>query len=147
MTELAKVKEVARARRQIRVAILEAHLAGVVEGIKRFAWTDDSNGYDYVGPEFERSELDEVLRHAVEAMEDECAKMLADPEHGPNSAEACRIILCSLGVYGIEPGVAVGALTLVIHELLAGSRDAGKAAAMFESMRAAFLAEAPDTEH
>ena len=145
-TELAKAKEVARARRQIRVAVLEAHLAGVVEGIQRFAW-DDEEGNARVGPEFDSEDLDDVIRNAVEAMEVERKKMLADPEKGPNAAEATRIIICSLGVYGIQPGVAVGALTMVVHELLSGSREAAQAAAMYQSMRAAFMAEAPDTEH
>ncbi len=145
-TKLAKVKEVARARRQIRLALLEAHLAGLVDGIRSQAWDDDA-GNARVGPEFDSADLDDVLREAVEEMAEKRKKMLDDPDDGPNEAEACRIIICSLGVYGISPGVAVGALTMVVHELLAGSREAGKVAAMFHSMREAFIAEAPDTKH
>ena len=145
-TETAKAKEVARARLQIRVALMEAHLAGLVEGIKRFAYEDDEGNWR-VGPEFDSDDLDDALRQALEDMIEKRSKMLADAEAGPNSTEACRMILCALGVYGIQPGIAVGALTMVIHELLAGSRDAGKVAAMFDAMREAFVAEAPDTKH
>ncbi len=145
--ELTKAKEVARARRQIRLLLREQHLSGYIEAVRAFAWSDDQTGEDYVGPEFDRKELREVEEEAIDEVRDERKKMLEDPESGPNVAEAARILLTAIGVYGIENGVAVAALEIVKNEILSTSRESAKIAAIHESIRAAFLAEAPEIEH
>lgn len=145
--ELTKAKELARARRQIRLQMKEATLSGLVEGIQRFAWTDSTNGENYVGPEFDPKLLEEAIEEAVDEVHEARKKLLGDPEKGPDAAEAARVLLSAIGCYGMEIWTAIAALEMVKAELMAGAREAAKMSALHETMRAAFLAEAPDTEH
>lgn len=145
-TELAKAKEVARCRRQIRQLIEEARLAGLVDGIQKFAWIDDQNGYSMVGPEFDSTDLNSAIEDAVEEVREDRKKLLADPDKGPNVAELARILLASIGVYSCENGVAIAALEIVKNEILQAAREAATIASITDSMRRAFAVES-ETEH
>lgn len=146
-TEVEKAKEIMWARRQIRQLLVEARLVGFVDGIRKFAWTDDQTGEAFVGPEFDSTELDEAIETVVEEAAEVRKKMIADPDAGPNVAEVARILFASVGVYSSENGVAIAALEIVKNEILQTGREVAKTTALFEAMREAFVAEAPDTEH